>query len=124
MKTVQVAKMASLEVSLQVAQKVRELSEKSQKSVDEFLLWVFDTYGSVLIENEAVIVDDDIAWTDEELAELLKPKEGLTGKEIVEKHLASGAIGSWSDMGIEDGAEWVNQQKAIRKARRKQKLEW
>lgn len=74
-------------------------------------------------ERTAQVVDDN-EWTAEELAEILKQKKGLTGKRIVEKHTATEDIGNWADMGIEDGAEWVNQQKALRKARRKKKLEW
>jgi hypothetical protein len=64
--------------------------------------------------------EEDAGWTDEELAELLKPKQALTGKEMVEQ----GYIGGWEDMGIEDGAAWVNQQKALRKAKRKKKFDW
>lgn len=33
---------------------------------------------------------------------------------------AKGVLGTWADMGIEDGAAWVNEQKAKRKAR----LQW
>lgn len=54
-------------------------------------------------------------WTEEELDELFKPRKPLTGKEIVEKHLATGVIGSWADMGIEDSVEWLQQQRASRK---------
>ncbi|MCI0711636.1 MAG: hypothetical protein L0154_15885 [Chloroflexi bacterium] len=73
-----------------------------------------------LIEQHERFSQTEDTWTAEELAELLKPQKALTGKEMVEQ----GFIGGWEDMGIEDGAEWVNQQKALRKAKRKKKLRW
>lgn len=45
-------------------------------------------------------------WTDEELQEMLK-FEGKTLGEIVESEY----IGSWADMGITDGAAWVQEQR-------------
>ncbi|MCA9912795.1 MAG: hypothetical protein KC496_05585 [Anaerolineae bacterium] len=59
---------------------------------------------------------DDEPWMDEELAELLTPKEPLTGKEIVEKRL----LGAWKDMGITDSVEWLEQQRA----NRRRKFKW
>jgi len=38
--------------------------------------------------------------------------EPMTGAEIV----AAGLTGGWADMGIADGAEWVNEQKRKRGA--------
>jgi beta-lactamase class D len=55
-------------------------------------------------------VTDDEPLTDEEIAEMLKV-EPMTGTEIV----AAGLTGGWADMGITDGAEWVNEQKRKRK---------
>jgi len=55
-------------------------------------------------------------FTAEEIKEMLKPKEALTGKEMVER----GFIGGWEDMGIEDSVEWLEQQKA----RRRNKHQW
>lgn len=68
--------------------------------------------------NSTIQVDAvDEAWEIEELEALFtRDPDGrpLTGKEIYERGLASGAIGGWADDDIQDGAEWVNQQKAKR----------
>lgn len=58
---------------------------------------------------------DDQPLSEEELAELLRI-EPLTGTEIV----ARGLLGGWEDMGITDGAEWVNEQKN----NRRKKFDW
>lgn len=55
-------------------------------------------------------------WTDEELAELLRP-EPLPPAEVI----ARGLTGTWADVG--DGAEWVNEQKRKRKAQRQWKFQ-
>lgn len=55
---------------------------------------------------------EDETWTDEELAALSQITP-MTGAEIV----AAGLVGGWQDLGIEDGAEWVNDQKRRRKVR-------
>jgi hypothetical protein len=68
-------------------------------------------------EGQHDVITDQV-WDKEELAALLEPEEALTGREMVEQ----GYTGGWEDMGITDGAEWVNQQKAKRKARRKKKF--
>lgn len=47
--------------------------------------------------------------TDEEIADMLRP-EPMTGTEIV----AAGLTGGWADMGITDGAEWVQEQRRKR----------
>lgn len=60
-------------------------------------------------------VDDEAPYTEEELAELLRP-DPKTGAEIVEM----GILGGWADMGITDGAEWVNEQKR----KRQEKNRW
>lgn len=51
--------------------------------------------------------------SEEEVAELLKTTP-MTGAEIV----AAGLLGGWSDLGIEDGQAWVEEQRRKRKARR------
>lgn len=104
--------MTQLEIKQATAQKLEDLSQQAQKSVDEVLEWLLSNYGQALISADPDVTEDDITWSDAEIQQLLKPKQSLTGKQIVEKHLKTGVIGSWADMGIEDGAEWVNQQKA------------
>jgi endonuclease YncB( thermonuclease family) len=55
---------------------------------------------------------DDSPDLDDELAELLR-SEPMTGAEIV----AAGLAGTWADLGIRDGAVWVNEQKQKRRKR-------
>ena len=72
-------------------------------------------------------LDSEDSWTEEELAELkelISSQQALSGKEIVEKHTTLGNIGSWADMGITDGAEWVNQQKAKRRSEKGKSHQW
>ncbi|MBN1564000.1 MAG: hypothetical protein JXA10_09175 [Anaerolineae bacterium] len=57
---------------------------------------------------------DDPPFTDDEIAELLHVKP-LPPTEMA----ALGLFGGWADMGITDGAEWVNEQKRKRRERRK-----
>ncbi len=108
--------MTQLKINQQTAEKLKELSRQAQKSVDEVLLLLLNNYSHSIIEAGGVDAEPE-TWTESELVELLKPKPPLTGKEIVEKHLLSGVIGSWSDEGITDGAEWVNQQKEQRRGK-------
>lgn len=103
--------MTQLEIDQQTAQKLTELSQQTKKSVDEILLWLLNNYGYAVIQADQTSEEAE-AWTEEELVELFKPRKPLTGKQIVEKHLKTGVIGSWADEEISDGAEWVNQQKA------------
>lgn len=110
-----VSMMAKLEISNKTAEQLTELSRRAQKSVDELLAWLLNNYGHTLMD-----IPDSETWTDEELEALLKPKPPLTGKQIVEKHLASGVIGSWSDEGITDSLEWLEQQRA----KRRNKYQW
>lgn len=100
--------MTDLDISTTTAERLKQLSEQEQVSVDELLTRLINRYGAITTER------DDVEWGEAELANLLQPREALTGREIVEKHLASGVIGSWADMGIEDSVEWLNQQKARR----------
>ena len=53
-------------------------------------------------------------WSDDELDDLLTV-EPLTGAEIV----AQGLTGTWNELDIDNGAEWVNVQRRKRQARRK-----
>lgn len=118
--------MPHLEIRTQVAQRLHDLSEQTQTTVDEILSRLLDSYGAMLVSvSDDMAGDDatdnngannDVTWTDEELAELLKPQKPLTGKEIVEQ----GYIGGWEDMGIEDSVEWLAQQKA----KRRKKYQW
>lgn len=112
--------MTKLEISNQAAEKLKQVSEKAQKTVDELILWLLDNYADTIISDEENSLEEDDIWTEEELAELLKPKQALTGKEIVEKHLANGVIGSWSDMGITDSVEWLEEQRA----KHRNKYQW
>jgi hypothetical protein len=58
--------------------------------------------------------DDNTPLTAEEIAELMRI-EPLSPAEIA----AEGLLGTWADLNISDGAEWVNEQKRKRKERRK-----
>ncbi|MEO0561777.1 MAG: hypothetical protein AAF125_06670 [Chloroflexota bacterium] len=77
-----------------------------------------------LVDKDAVSASapsTEETWTQAELDALFRtPSEALTMAEIVQKHVESGVIGSWADMGIEDGAQWVNEQKQ----RRAGKYKW
>ena len=108
--------MTQLEINPQTAEKLQELSKQAKKSVDEILLLWLNNFKHTIIEADPISEDAE-DWTEEELAELFKPKKPLTGKQIVEKHLKSGVIGSWADEDITDGAEWVNQQKEQQKGK-------
>lgn len=107
--------MTHLEIKQATAQKLEDLSQQAQKSVDEMLEWLLNNCGQALIASDEEVFENANTWSDDELQQLLKQKQPLTGKQIVEKHLKTGVIGSWADMGIEDSAEWVNQQKSQRR---------
>ena len=112
--------MTKLEISSQAAEKLKQVSEKAQKTIDDLILWLVDNYPDAITSNEQTTLDNDVTWTEAELDELFKPKKALTGREIVEKHLATGVIGSWADMGITDSVEWLEQQRA----KRRNKYQW
>ena len=63
---------------------------------------------------EHPVPDDAPPFTSDEIKALMQitPK---TPAEII----AGGYTGTWADLGIEDGADWVNEQKRQRKARLK-----
>jgi hypothetical protein len=68
------------------------------------------------VQTETDTPPDDLVWTEEELAELLKPGEPLTGRQMIE----AGVFGVWKDLDIEDSVEWLAQQRA----RRRDKFKW
>ncbi len=107
--------MTQLEIKPTTAEKLQEISEQAQKSVDEILMLLLNRFGHTVIEADETN-EEDATWTDEELAELLQPKEPLTGKEMVEQ----GLIGGWEDMGITDSVAWLEEQRA----KRRKKFEW
>ena len=91
----------------EIIQQVKNLEPNEQ---DELLQRLLEMRS----EGEAVRGQTRPMWSDAELAELLTI-EPLTGKEIIE----AGLTGSWSDLGIKDGADWVETQRRIRRERRK-----
>ena len=107
--------MTQLEINPTTAQKLQEISQQAQKSVDEILLLLLNNFGHTIIEAVETPQGSE-TWTDEELAHLLKFQEPMTGKEIAK----SGLLGSWKDMGISDSVEWLEQQRA----KRGKKFEW
>ncbi len=107
--------MTQLEINPTTAQKLQEISQQAHKSVDEILLLLLNNFGHTVIESDEP-TQDDVTWTEEELAELLKPQKPLTGKEMVD----GGFIGGWEDMGITDSVEWVDKQRV----KRRKKFDW
>lgn len=74
--------------------------------------------ADVTIQAEADEIGADVPfWTEEELAEMLAPGTPMTGEEIAESLLREDS--GWRDKGITDAAEWVNQQKRLRRERNK-----
>ncbi|KAB2855059.1 MAG: hypothetical protein F9K46_16115 [Anaerolineae bacterium] len=76
-----------------------------------------------MIEELAASFREESAWElaeppidDEKIAALMQI-EPLPPAEVI----ALGLLGTWADMEIEDGAEWVNEQKRKRKERRDSK---
>ena len=60
------------------------------------------------------------SFSESEIDAMLAPKETLTGRQIVEKHLKSGAIGSWADLDIDDSLSWLE----TLRAKRRNKFQW
>lgn len=56
------------------------------------------------------------SFSDADVLKMITPKP-KSGRDIVQSGLDSGAIGSWSDMEIDDSVEWLAQQ-------RKSRFEW
>lgn len=69
--------------------------------------------GEVRIRIELAEGENVAPLTDAELDELMRPQP-MTGAEIV----AAGLTGGWQDVGIEDGAAWVEEVRRKRKERR------
>ena len=84
--------MTHFEVSTSVAERLRELSAQMDLSVNDLLRWLLDQHETVQ-ESEPPVGDDQF-WTAEEIAEVMRPKEPLTGQQMVER----GLIGGWEDM--------------------------
>lgn len=61
------------------------------------------------------VVEDETPWTEEEIAEFLKPGEPLTGAEIVKILMEDTTPSAWDD--APDGATWVRQQREARRKR-------
>ena len=72
-----------------------------------------DVQVTIEMPAEAEIPWEDRPWTDEELADMLKTNP-QSGAEIVDWLKKNGG---WEDLGITDGAEWVQEQR--RKNQRK-----
>jgi hypothetical protein len=107
--------MTHIPLSDQTAARLKALSEKSERSIDEIVMLLIERYEQALLADETG-GDEDVTWSEEEVAEMLRPKKPLTGQEIVEQ----GFTGGWEDMGIEDSVEWLAQQRA----KRRKKLRW
>jgi hypothetical protein len=69
--------------------------------------------GEVRIRIELAEGEDVAPLTDAELDELMRPQP-MTGAELV----AAGLTGGWQELGIEDGAAWVEEVRRKRKERR------
>lgn len=67
-----------------------------------------------LVTTEEQITSDDVEWTDEEIAEMMRP-EPKTGAEIAD----SDVIGSWADLNIHDSQAWVEAQRRKAEGQRK-----
>lgn len=102
--------MTQLEINPTTAQKLQEVSQQAQKSVDEILLLLLNNFGHTIIEADKATQEAE-TWTDEELAQLLKPQKPLTGKEMVE----GGFIGGWEHKQIDDPVAFLEQQRANRR---------
>ena len=89
----------TLEEALQLSP--TERLEMAQRLIESYRQDVLDT--------------DEQPLAPDEIAELLHV-EPLSPTEIV----ANGLLGTWGNLDIEDGAEWVNE----RKHRRQERLKW
>lgn len=101
----------------QLTRQAEKLNLEEKRLLLERIFALIEAQEAML---KSAVNEEDVTWTKEELEELLTPEEPLTGEEMI----AQGYFGGWEAMGIEDGAEWVNQLRARSKARRKKKLEW
>ncbi len=92
----------------EVVEKALQLSPAEQARLMERLAMSVRT----VLDTDTVPEAPEATWTAEEVAELMKV-EPMTGAEII----AAGLTGGWADLGISDGAEWVNEQKRKRRAK-------
>jgi hypothetical protein len=105
---------------------VVELALKLTISEQAKLLERVAAHLALEVEAPLPDVNENLDWTEEELAELLKPGTPKTGTEIAAM-LTSGELStsSWSEMlnpHITDPVEWI---KALRRdAARQRKLDW
>ena len=67
----------------------------------------------IMMLNRRILKPNDAPPLSDEEYTALKQIEPMTGKEIVE----GGLLGGWADMNIDDGAEWLNDQKRKRHAK-------
>jgi hypothetical protein len=95
----------------EVVELALQLSPAQQARLMEHL--AVSVRNSLAINENDADDSDEAPWTPEALQELMRV-EPLTGAEIV----AAGLTGTWADLDISDGGEWVNEQKRLRKAKR------
>ncbi len=71
----------------------------------------YQTKQFLIQQLQAMIAKEQITeeWSEDELRDLIDPQP-LSGAEII----AAGLTGTWVDEDIQNGAEWVNLQKAKR----------
>ncbi|MCQ3930640.1 MAG: hypothetical protein DPW16_09275 [Chloroflexi bacterium] len=89
------------------------VNEALQLSLEDQARLVTRIVTAMSRQDKDVLPEDIEPLTDEEIAEMLRP-EPMTGAEIV----AAGLTGGWADMGIADGAEWVQEQRRKRREKR------
>ena len=102
--------MTQVNIHPEIVQKLEQLSQTTDKTVDEILDLLLSQYSNTLTSDTGATTDD-VTWTDEEIEALLTMKEPLSSKEIVKQ----GLLGLWADENISDGQEWVEQQRGNRK---------
>lgn len=84
-----------------------------QLSVKDRVLLIKRLAASISTESNEPPLEDVEPLTNEEIAEMLRP-EPMTGAEIVAAELTGG----WADLGITDGAKWVQEQHRKRREKR------
>ncbi|CAG1771055.1 hypothetical protein BAC2_01445 [uncultured bacterium] len=86
------------------------VNEALQLSLEDQARLVTRIVTAMSHQHDEMPLEDIEPFTDEEIAEMLRP-EPMTGAEIV----AAGLTGGWADLGIADGAEWVQEQRFSRR---------
>ncbi|MEM9954282.1 MAG: hypothetical protein AAF846_21915 [Chloroflexota bacterium] len=102
--------MTNIEIKLSTAKKLEDIVQQTDKTVDEILDLLLTQYQHTLVIAGEVHETEDVTWTDEEIAELLRPKP-LTGKEMIEQ----GFFGGWEHKNIDDPVTFLKQQRANRR---------